>query len=90
MFCGSIKLAIELDGSAHYEPEALKYDKVRTEYLESLGIQVLRFPNNELDLNFEGVCIAIANCVNALVGQPPPSADGTSCAKGAKVRPHRK
>ena len=31
----------------------------------------------KLDRSFEGVCSTIANQVNALLGQPPPSADGT-------------
>jgi len=76
-YCGSVKLAVELDGSQHYESESMEYDKTRTRFLESLGIQVIRFANTDVDKNFEGVCIAIENQVNALRGQPPPSADGT-------------
>jgi len=77
-YCGSVKLAVELDGSQHYEPENVEYDKVRTRFLESLGIQVMRFTNIDVDSSFEGVCNTITNQVNALLGQPPPSADGTA------------
>jgi len=76
-YCGTAKLAVELDGSQHYEQEVMEYDKTRTRFLESLGIQVMRFTNLDVDRSFEGVCINIANQVNALLGQPPPSADGT-------------
>ena len=76
-YCGAAKLAIELDGSQYYEPEAMEYDKTRTRFLESLGIVVMRFTNLDVDRSFEGVCITITNQVNALLGQPPPSADGT-------------
>jgi very-short-patch-repair endonuclease len=49
----SKKLAIELDGSQHLENK--EYDKERTEYLSVLGIEVLRFWNNEVNDNINGV-----------------------------------
>jgi len=76
-YCGSVKLAIELDGSQHYEPDAMEYDRTRTGFLESMGIQVLRFTNIDVNKDFEGVCYRIENRVNTLLGQPPPSPDGT-------------
>jgi very-short-patch-repair endonuclease len=76
-YCGSAKLAVELDGSQHFEPEAIEYDKTRTKFLGSLGIQVIRFTNTDVNKNLEGVCNSIAKQVAALLGQPPPSADGT-------------
>jgi very-short-patch-repair endonuclease len=76
-YCGAVKLTVELDGSGHFEPEAIEYDKIRTKFLGSLGIRVMRFTNIDVNESFEGVCICIANEVNALLGQPPPSADGT-------------
>ena len=35
-YCGAVKLTVELDGSQHYESEAIEYDKTRTRFLESL------------------------------------------------------
>ena len=55
-YCAKARLAIELDGSQHFEPEATEKDILRTQYLESLGIFVLRIPNNEIWSNLEGVC----------------------------------
>ena len=58
-YCDKAKLAIELDGSQHYEEQGLEYDKKRSEYLNHLGIRVLRFSNLEIHQNFRGVCEAI-------------------------------
>ena len=51
------KIIIELDGSQHIEQEA--YDTERTKYLESQGYQVIRFWNNEVLNNLDGVILAI-------------------------------
>lgn len=48
-------LAIELDGSHHQENEQLVYDFIRTEYLNSLGIQVIRYDNYSVLTNISGV-----------------------------------
>lgn len=58
-YCASIKLAIELDGSQHYDPAEQEKDARRTAYLNSLGIEVLRFSNREVMQSFDGVCQAI-------------------------------
>jgi len=50
-----IKLVIELDGSGHFTPEALEYDRIREEFMNSLGIKTLRFNNNDVMTNIEGV-----------------------------------
>ena len=57
------KLAIELDGSQHYEADALEYDKIRTEYINSLGIEVIRFNNSDIDNNFAAVCDRIREAI---------------------------
>ena len=54
-YCCETKLAIELDGGQHNEPEGIARDKVRTELLIKHGIYVLRFWNNEVFTNLEGV-----------------------------------
>ena len=51
------KLIIELDGSQHLEQQ--EYDQERTRYLESHGYQVIRFWNNEVMNNVEGVLLVI-------------------------------
>ncbi len=53
--CLDQKLIIELDGGHHYTSEQQARDAVRQKFLESLGYTVLRFSNNEVDVNLEGV-----------------------------------
>ena len=72
-YCAKAHLAVELDGSQHYEPETIKNDNRRTIDLRSLGIEVIRFPNNAVNKQFEGVCNQIDLCVQArLKGKPLP------------------
>ena len=56
-YCATKRLAIELDGSQHLDNQ--EYDKERTEYLESLGIKVIRFWNSEVKSNLGGVVMKI-------------------------------
>ncbi len=57
--CRSKSLIVELDGGQHNLPEDKLYDERRTAYLESKGYKVLRFWNNEIDNNFEGVYLRL-------------------------------
>ena len=51
------KLIIELDGSQHLEQS--EYDAERSKYFESLGYKVVRFWNNQVEKNLNGVIRAI-------------------------------
>ena len=55
-YCAKAKIVIELDGSQHYESKGQESDKKRDEYLEALGITVLRYSNLDVNKNFRGVC----------------------------------
>jgi very-short-patch-repair endonuclease len=48
-----LKLVIELDGKQHLNEDNSEYDRVRTNYFNSLGIEVIRFKNSEIleDIN---------------------------------------
>jgi very-short-patch-repair endonuclease len=54
-YCPTVRLAIELDGGQHNQPEGREYDEVRSEFLRSNGITVVRFWNHEVLRNMEGV-----------------------------------
>lgn len=54
-YCPAERLAIELDGAQHFTEEGRKKDAVRTEYLNSLNIRVVRFENVEVFQNAQGV-----------------------------------
>ena len=64
-FCHQAKLVIELDGSQHCEEETLQYDQNRTQYLESLGLKVLRFSNLDILRQFSAVCEYIDETVKS-------------------------
>ena len=49
------KLVIELDGSQHQEPEAIRRDEIRDRFLSTKGFKVLRMWNSEIDQNISGV-----------------------------------
>ena len=62
-YCAKAKIAVELDGSQHFEPEEIEKDLRRTHYLNSQGIYVVRIPNNEISNNLDGVCARIDELV---------------------------
>jgi very-short-patch-repair endonuclease len=54
-YCVDHRLAIELDGGQHSHPKNKAADIGRTKILAAKGITVLRFWNNEILANTEGV-----------------------------------
>ncbi len=68
-FCPKAKLVIELDGSQHFTPEGRANDAVRTEIIEQLHVQVLRFTNAEIKQHFDGVCQKIDLTVQTALAQ---------------------
>ena len=58
-YCSKAKIAIELDGSQHFEKDGQEKDIERDEYLGRQGITVLRYSNYDINHHFEEVCIDI-------------------------------
>ena len=67
-YCFGAKLVVELDGAQHCEPSAVNYDRKRTDYLQQMGLTVLRFSNRDVTGRFRSVCEMIDNAVR---GQLP-------------------
>ncbi|MDB2414307.1 class I tRNA ligase family protein [Rickettsiales bacterium] len=78
--CIEAKLIIELDGGQHAEQQ--EYDKARTEFFQKEGYQVLRFWNNDLLNNLDGVLETIWNALpgdsDPLPNPPPQTGEGNS------------
>ena len=55
--CRTHKLVIELDGATHTDPVR---DERRTAYLEGKGYRVIRFWNNDVMTNLEGVLTSVS------------------------------
>ena len=67
--CFEQHLVIELDGGQH--ADAITRDRQRTDFLISHGYKVLRFWNNEVTENLDGVLVRIAETLT-----PSPSGRG--------------
>ena len=67
-YCRGAKLVIEIDGSQHYEPEGMAYDQERTAYLNSLGLQVIRYSNADINQHFRDVCDSLHDIMQKRLG----------------------
>ena len=64
-YCASAKLVIEIDGSQHYDEQGLAYDAKRTDYLEKLGLTVIRYSNADINVRFRSVCESIDEVIRS-------------------------
>ncbi len=65
-YAPEVKLCIELDGQGHFTPEGADHDWHRDQYLESLGITVLRVENICVFQDQDALLGAIADTVKEL------------------------
>jgi len=65
--CREKHLVIEIDGATHSTESERAYDAQRTDFLQTQGYSVLRFLNDEVFKNIEGVLETI---LNALLSTP--------------------
>ena len=70
-FCPRAKLVIELDGSHHLVGEKIEYDRIRVEYLSSLGLRVMRFTNTDVLTHINGVIESIIENMEKIPLSPP-------------------
>ena len=47
-YCHELGLVIELDGNQHGTDDAIEYDTERTNFLEALGLTVVRYWNDDV------------------------------------------
>jgi len=55
----SCKLVVEVDGESHDFEERIRHDDRRDQWLASRGYRVLRFTNDDVTKNLQGVVMAI-------------------------------
>ncbi len=69
-FCAEKKLVIEVDGDIHaIELEKIK-DLQREKYLQSLGLIILRYNNNDILNNLEGVLLDLEKVIQQVSTSP--------------------
>jgi very-short-patch-repair endonuclease len=75
-YCVESQICIETDGSQHYTPEGLTQDAVRTAYLESQEVRVIRFTNREVLQETEAVIAKIWDAISPTSPSPSPPEGG--------------
>ena len=60
-YCPEIRLGIELDGGIHRTGNTYEYDTMRTRFMAENRIRVMRFDNEVVYNNIEGIIEAIKN-----------------------------
>jgi very-short-patch-repair endonuclease len=75
--CRSARLAIELDGGQH---SASERDARRTRVIEAYGYRVIRFWNNEVMENMDGILQTIASELAIARNKPSPVREKDSAA----------
>jgi very-short-patch-repair endonuclease len=58
-YCPAKRLAIEIDGESHFNEEAVAKDINREKILKSMRVEIIRFSNDEVMKNLEGVLSTI-------------------------------
>lgn len=62
-FCPQEKLIIEIDGKIHNSPERKEYDETRTLHLSRKGFKIIRFTNEQVLYDLQGVLTEIRNSI---------------------------
>ncbi len=75
-YCPKAKLVIEVDGSQHFSDEMTEDDKIRDEYINSLGLKVLRFTNTDILTHIDGVVESIIKNMEDEIPLSPPLRKG--------------
>lgn len=55
-YCASAELVVEIDGPQHETEHGRLNDTIRTSVLQTYGLKVIRFSNQEVEQNFRHVC----------------------------------
>ena len=84
--CLEKRLVIELDGGQHNEERQIKYDAIRTLKLSDDGFLVLRFWNNEIFTNIDGVLETIDEALNNTPHPPRKKRASTSPTRGEEKK----
>ena len=71
-YCPQVKLGIEVDGSSHFRESDIRSDEKRTLHMKTYGIQIIRFTNNEIYENLEGVLNSILDTLT-ITDNPKPN-----------------
>jgi very-short-patch-repair endonuclease len=69
-YCAEAKLAVECDGAPHFTTEGKKRDVRRTKWLNSQGIEVIRFTSHEIEDETQQVLATIDSAIERRLSGP--------------------
>jgi very-short-patch-repair endonuclease len=72
-YCPEQSLVIEVDGDSHADDDQIVKDRQREKYLRSRGLRVIRYINDDIVKNLEGVLEDLAGEVSSGSTSPCPS-----------------
>jgi very-short-patch-repair endonuclease len=70
-YCPEYRLGIEADGGQHYTDKGRQRDEIRTTELSKIGVKIIRFNDQEILSNIEGVYEIIQRAIEKERGNPP-------------------
>jgi very-short-patch-repair endonuclease len=70
-YCPERSLVIEVDGDSHADANQIQKDRQRENYLQSLGLQVIRCQNDDIMKNLVGVLEDLSKRVSSGASTPP-------------------
>jgi very-short-patch-repair endonuclease len=83
--CYSARLVVEVDGGQHTWDEDARRDRARDAHLRSQGFRVLRFWNNDVLSNTDGVEEVIRDALTRAAPTPNPSPQGGGASEGHRL-----
>ena len=82
-YCPEQSLVIEVDGDSHVDADQVVKDRQREQYLQSLGLRVIRYINDDILKNLDGVLEDLAERLPSRSTPPlaPPYQGGVKTLK---------
>ena len=84
-YCHEVALVIEIDGASH--ESQVEYDLARSQWLVENGYHVIRFSNQQIARELDGVCQTILFKCKTLLGEKNPSPQPSPQGEGSKTAP---
>ncbi len=72
-YCQEVLLVIELDGDIHYIESVKRYDKKREDDLKKLGLEIIRFKNEEVLFDTDRTIEKLKGILNTSMKEEPSS-----------------
>lgn len=72
-YCPEQSLVIEVDGDGHADVDQMLKDQLRDRYFQSLGLRVIRYFNDDIVKNLDGVLEDLAKRLSSGSTSPSPS-----------------